>query len=278
VVVRVPRRSLPAVARAQRAATAWSVWKAEGATAYSQTVMTERLFILDGPGYLYRAYHALPFLSTSKGVPAHAVFGVSTMVWKLLREEQPDYMAVAWDPPGRTFRADRFQAYKESRAPMPDDLRSQIPLVRELFAALRLPILEVPGFEADDVLGTVVDRLRDWPGELVLVTGDKDMLQLVGPRVRVLSTMGYKNERVVYDEAKVREMWGCRRARAYRRPDGRDGTLARSKGMRLKRKLLRHGGVSPWARGARRRPCIRGSGPRGRRRSSSGSWPPMPRA
>jgi DNA polymerase I len=170
--------------------------------------MTERLFVLDGPGYLYRAYHALPFLSTSKGVPAHAVFGVSTMVWKLLREEQPDYMAVAWDPPGRTFRETRFEAYKESRAPMPDDLRSQIPLVRELFAALRLPILEVPGFEADDVLGTIVDRLRDWPGELVLVTGDKDMLQLVAPRVRVLSTMGYKNERVVYDEAKVRETWG----------------------------------------------------------------------
>jgi DNA polymerase-1 len=170
--------------------------------------MAERLFLLDGPGYLYRAYHALPFLSTSKGVPAHAVFGMSTMVWKLLREEEPDYMAVAWDPPGPTFRDERFEAYKETRAPMPGDLRPQIPLVRELFGALRLPVLEVPGFEADDVLGTIVDRLRDWPGEVVLVTGDKDMLQLVGPRVRVLSTMGYKNERTVYDEAKVRERWG----------------------------------------------------------------------
>ena len=170
--------------------------------------MIERLFLLDGPGYLYRAYHALPFLSTSKGVPAHAVFGMSTMVWKLLREEEPDYMAVAWDPPGPTFRDERFEAYKETRAPMPGDLRPQIPLVRELFGALRLPVLEVPGFEADDVLGTIVDRLRDWPGEVVLVTGDKDMLQLVGPRVRVLSTMGYKNERTVYDEAKVRERWG----------------------------------------------------------------------
>jgi DNA polymerase I len=170
--------------------------------------MAERLFVLDGPGYLYRAYHALPFLSTSKGVPCHAVYGMATMVWKLLREEQPDYMVMAWDPPGPTFREERFEAYKETRAPMPDDLRSQIAPVRELFGALRIPILEVPGFEADDVLGTIVDRLREWPGEIVLVTGDKDMLQLVGPRVSVLSTMGYKNERTVYDEAKVLEKWG----------------------------------------------------------------------
>jgi DNA polymerase-1 len=168
----------------------------------------ERLFLLDGPGYLYRAYHALPFLSTSKGVPGNAVFGMSTMVWKLQREEAPDYFAVAWDAPGRTFREQRFEAYKETRTPMADDLRRQIPYVRELFEALRLPVLEVPGFEADDILGTLVDRLGGGELEIVLVTGDKDLLQLVGPSVRVLSTMGYKNERVVYDEAKVREKWG----------------------------------------------------------------------
>ncbi|MGH7385984.1 MAG: DNA polymerase, partial [Candidatus Rokuibacteriota bacterium] len=170
--------------------------------------MTERLFILDGPGFLFRAYHALPFLSTSRGVASHAVFGMSTMLWKLLREDTPDYFAVAWDPPGKTFREDRFAAYKETRAPTPDDLRSQIPYVKRLFEALHLPVLEVPGFEADDVLGTVVERVRDVPLEVVLVTSDKDMLQLVSPRVRVFSTTGRGGDRVVFDEAAVKAKWG----------------------------------------------------------------------
>ncbi len=170
--------------------------------------MTERLFVLDGPGFLFRAYHALPFLSTSRGQPSHAVFGMSTMLWKLLREDSPEYFAVAWDPPGPTFREERFAAYKETRAPTPNDLRSQIPLVKTLFAALHLPVLEVPGFEADDVLGTVVEQTRDLPIELVLVTSDKDMLQLVSPRVRVFSTTGRGGDRVVFDEAAVKAKWG----------------------------------------------------------------------
>jgi DNA polymerase-1 len=169
--------------------------------------MSGRLFLLDGPGYLYRAYHAIPYLSTSKGQPCHAVFGMSTMLWKLLREENPEYFAVAWDPPGPTFRGERFAAYKETRPGMPDDLRSQLPYVKALFEALRLPLLEVPGFEADDVLATLVDRARDLDVEIVLVTGDKDMLQLVGPRVRVLAFPG-RGERVEYDEAAVRGKWG----------------------------------------------------------------------
>ncbi len=169
--------------------------------------MSERLYVLDGPGYLYRAYHALPFLSTSRGQPCHAVFGMSTMVWKLLREESPDYVLVAWDPPGPTHREERFAAYKQTRPAMPEDLRSQIPLVKALFEALRLPLVEVAGFEADDVLGTVVARAEALPLEVILVTGDKDMLQLVGPRVRVLSP-GPRGEGLLLDEAAVREKWG----------------------------------------------------------------------
>src|SRR5258706_6424206 len=118
--------------------------------------MTERLFILDGPGFLFRAYHAIPFLSTSKGVPSHAVYGMSTMLWKLLREEDPEYFAVAWDPPGPTFREERFAAYKEQRPAMPDDLRRQIADVKGLFEGLCLPLLEMPGFDADADLGTLV--------------------------------------------------------------------------------------------------------------------------
>jgi DNA polymerase I len=170
--------------------------------------MSPRLFILDGPGFLFRAYHALPYLSTSRGMPVNAVLGMSTMLWKLLREEQPDYFAVAWDPPGPTFREEKFAAYKETRAATPDDLRRQIPVVMQLFEALRLPVLEVAGFEADDVLGTVVDRTRARDLDVVLVTSDKDMLQLVGPRVRVLAPGQRAGEQVLYDADKVREKWG----------------------------------------------------------------------
>ncbi len=170
--------------------------------------MAERFFILDGPGYLYRAYHALPYLSTSRGVPSHATYGMSTMLWKLLREEDPQYFAVAWDPPGPTFREQRFTAYKETRPGMPSDLGAQIPYVRAVIGALRLPLLEVPGFEADDVLGTLVDKTRDLPIDIMLVTSDKDMLQLVSPRVRVLTTVGRTAEQVVLDEGAVKEKWG----------------------------------------------------------------------
>src|SRR5438094_728643 len=131
------------------------------------------------------------------------------MLWKLIREEQPDYLAVAWDPPGPTFRDALSAEYKATRAAMPDDLVRQLPYVRRLFEALRIPVIEVAGFEADDVLATLVERALALPDlEIVVVTGDKDLLQLVGPRVCVLSVSGRTGEPVLYDEAKVRERWG----------------------------------------------------------------------
>ena len=168
--------------------------------------MSARFFVVDGPGFLYRAYHALPYLSNSKGQATHAVRGVSTMLLKLLREENPAYAAVAWDPPGPTFREEKLPSYKETRPGMPDDLRSQIILVKRVFEALRLPLLEVPGFEADDVLGTLVDRMRSEAVEMVLVTADKDMLQLVGPRVRVFHT----GKETFLDESGVEAFFGVR--------------------------------------------------------------------
>ena len=134
---------------------------------------------------------------------------LSTMLWKLIREEQPDYLAIALDPPGPTFRDALSADYKATRTAMPDDLVRQLPYVRRLFEALRTPVLEVRGFEADDVLATVVDKALAQPElEIVVVSGDKDLLQLVGPRVRVLSVAGRTGEPVLYDEAKVRERWG----------------------------------------------------------------------
>jgi DNA polymerase-1 len=169
----------------------------------------KRLFVMDGHSHLFRAYHAVGYLSTSKGVPSHAVLILSTMLWKLIREEQPDYLAIAWDPPGPTFRDALSSEYKATRTAMPDDLVRQLPYVRRLFDALHTPVLEVQGFEADDVLATVVEKALATPElEVVVVSGDKDLLQLVGPRVRVLSVSGRTGEPVMYDEAKVRERWG----------------------------------------------------------------------
>jgi DNA polymerase-1 len=167
-----------------------------------------RLFIVDGHSHLFRAYHAVGYLSTSRGVPSHAVLILSTMLWKLIREERPEYLGIAWDAPGPTFRDALFTDYKATRSAMPGDLARQLPYVRRLFEALRTPVLEVSGYEADDVLATLVTRALQHDVDVVIVTGDKDLLQLVGPRVKVLSVVGRTGEPVLYDEAKVRERWG----------------------------------------------------------------------
>jgi DNA polymerase-1 len=171
--------------------------------------MSRSLYIVDGHSHIFRAYHAVGYLSTSKGVPSHAVLILSTMLWKLIREERPDYLGITLDPPGPTFRDTMFADYKATRTAMPDDLARQLPYVRRLFEALKTPVVEVPGFEADDVLATLVEQaLQHDDLDVVVVSGDKDLLQLVGPRVRVLSVLGRTGERVMYDEAKVRERWG----------------------------------------------------------------------
>src|SRR5512146_3097011 len=127
-------------------------------------------YIVDGHSHIFRAYHAVGYLSTSKGVPSHAVLILSTMLWKLIREEKPDYLGIALDPVGPTFRDTLFTEYKATRTTMPDDLARQLPYVRRLFEALRTPVIEVPGYEADDVLATLVERVRDREDlEVVLV-------------------------------------------------------------------------------------------------------------
>src|SRR5499425_3468935 len=123
----------------------------------------KRLFVMDGHSHLFRAYHAVGYLSTSKGVPSHAVLILSTMLWKLIREEQPDYLGITLDPPGPTFRDKLFTEYKATRTAMPDDLARQLPYVRRLFEALRTPVLEVRRFEADDVLTTIIDKALAQP-------------------------------------------------------------------------------------------------------------------
>ena len=152
--------------------------------------MSARKFILvDGSGYLYRAFHALPPLTNSRGEPTGAVLGVLNMLNKMIKEETPDRIAVVFDAPGRTFRDDLFDQYKAHRTPMPDDLRAQVQPLYDVVAAMGVPLLRVPGVEADDVIGTLAKQGADAGFKVLISTGDKDMAQLVGPNVELLNTM-----------------------------------------------------------------------------------------
>jgi DNA polymerase-1 len=152
--------------------------------------MTARkLLLIDGSSYLYRAFHALPPLSSSRGEPTGAVLGVLNMLNKLIKEEAPDRIAVVFDAPGRTFRDDLFDQYKAHRAPMPDDLRSQLQPLLDAVDALGLPILRIAGVEADDVIGTLALRGAGCGFDVLISTGDKDMAQLVGERITLVNTM-----------------------------------------------------------------------------------------
>lgn len=167
-----------------------------------------KLILVDGSGYLYRAFHALPPLTNSRGEPTGAVLGVLNMLNKMLKEEAPDRIAVVFDAPGRTFRDDLFEQYKAHRPPMPDDLRSQVQPLYDAVAAMGLPLLRVPGVEADDVIGTLAKQGTASGYAVLISTGDKDMAQLVGPGIELLNTMsntrldraGVKSKFDVYPE------------------------------------------------------------------------------
>src|SRR5439155_679561 len=143
-------------------------------------VARPRLYLIDGSGYVYRAFHALPGLGTTRGLPTNAVYGFTTMLAKLLREESPQHVVVVFDAPGETFRDGLFASYKANRAPMPDELRPQLGYIRKVVEALRLPTLEVPGVEADDVIGTLARQAGRAAIETVLVTGDRTTLEGAG--------------------------------------------------------------------------------------------------
>ena len=162
------------------------------------------LYLIDASSYVHRAFHALPRLTSPAGLPTHAVYGFSTMMMKLLREVNPVYIGAVFDAPGPTFRDDLFAAYKANRPSMPDELALQFPLVHEVVAALGICALAVPGVEADDVIGSVVARVIVEGADVVIVSGDKDLMQLVRPGVRVWDTMRDQ----LFDEDAVRARWG----------------------------------------------------------------------
>ncbi|MCC3750910.1 MAG: DNA polymerase I [Halorhodospira halophila] len=161
----------------------------------------DRLVLVDGSSYLYRAFHALPALSNADGEPTGALYGVVNMLHKLLADEPQARFAVVFDAPGRTFRDELFEQYKAHRPPMPDELRAQREPLKQIIAALGVPVLEVDGVEADDVIGTLAVRA---PGPVIISTTDKDMAQLVDERVSLLNTMSGTR----LDPAGVREKFG----------------------------------------------------------------------
>jgi DNA polymerase I len=174
-------------------------------------VPTERLMLLDGYGLVYRGYFALPPLTTSKGELVNGVFGFASIVLRGIQDLQPEYLAVSFDLPGPTFRHEQYADYKATRVKMPDDLRDQFPKVREVVKALRIPVYEMPGYEADDVIGTITSQLDARPDlETTIVTVDLDMLQLVTPRVRLMTTRSGVENTVIYDVAKIDERFGLR--------------------------------------------------------------------
>ncbi len=147
------------------------------------------LTLIDGSGFIFRAYHALPHLSTTKGVPTNAVYGFTTMLLKALREHAPTHVALVFDASRKSFRHELDVAYKANRPEAPDDLAQQFPLVREVAKVLNVHVLEEPGVEADDVIATLACRAREQGWEVVIVTGDKDFAQLVDERVSLYDPM-----------------------------------------------------------------------------------------
>jgi DNA polymerase-1 len=162
------------------------------------------IFLVDGSSYIFRAYHALPSLSNSRGMSTGAAYGFAQMVLKLIQDYDPAELGVVFDPKGPTFRADIFADYKANRPPMPEDLAEQLPYIHRLVAAFGLPMLVEDGVEADDVIGTLAAQAEALGREVMIVTGDKDMAQLVDGHCFLLDTM---KDRLI-DEAAVRERWG----------------------------------------------------------------------
>ncbi len=165
----------------------------------------ERLMLLDGNGLIYRGYFALPPLTTSKGELVNAVFGFCSIVLRGIADLKPDYVAVAFDLPGPTFRHEQYAEYKATRQRMPDDLRDQFPKVREVVKALRIPAYELPGYEADDVIGTLIVEAEARGLDTTIVTGDLDMLQLVTDQTRLMTTRSGVENTILYDPARVME-------------------------------------------------------------------------
>lgn len=166
--------------------------------------MKKTIYLIDGTAYIHRAYHAIRGLSNSSGLPTNAAFGFTKMLVKLMDDKQPEYIAMFFDSKGKTFRHEMYADYKANRPPMPEDMAIQIPLIRQITEGFNIPVIEMPGYEADDLIGTLA-RITEAAGfSVVMVTGDKDFLQLVTDKAIVWDPMKNKST----DIRTVRETFG----------------------------------------------------------------------
>jgi len=164
----------------------------------------QRLFLIDGSSYIYRAYFAIRHLSNSQGMATNAIYGFTNMLLKVIRELKPDQLAVIFDSKGPTFRKEIYPDYKANRAAMPEDLVPQIPYIKRIVQAFNLPAIEMPGYEADDIIATLAKKFSAEGMEVTVVTGDKDLMQIVDDHILLLDTMKDK----VYGPAEVAERFG----------------------------------------------------------------------
>ena len=168
--------------------------------------MKDEIYLIDGSSYIYRAYHAIAPLTNSKGVATNAVLGFVKMVQKLINENNPKYLAIAFDSRGPVFRHELYKEYKANRPPMPEDLREQIPYIKKFVAASNILMLEEGDVEADDILASIAEKYSSKGYKVIIVSGDKDLLQLVGVNVTMFDPM--KN--IVMDRAAVEKKYGIR--------------------------------------------------------------------
>ncbi len=162
------------------------------------------LYIVDGSGYIFRAYYAIRHLSNSKGLPTNAIYGFTQMLLRLLKDEHPEYLAMVFDSKEPTFRKQEYEPYKANREVPPDDLVPQFDYIKKVVHALNIPLLEMPGFEADDIIATIAKKLVPQENPVVIVTGDKDLMQLVNHHIHLLDTMKEKRT----DISGVKEKFG----------------------------------------------------------------------
>ena len=169
--------------------------------------MKDRIFIIDGSSYLYRAYHAMPPLSTSKGQPTGAIKGVTNMLMNLKKDSEGSPIVVVFDAKGKTFRNKIYSEYKANRPPMPDDLREQLEPLKNICKAIGFPLIEIAGVEADDVIATIVKLAKEKKFKAVVSSLDKDLMQLVqDPNTTIMNTMTHQ----IFDEKKVFEKFGVK--------------------------------------------------------------------
>lgn len=172
--------------------------------------LKKKMILIDGNSLIHRAFHAIPPLVTGSGQHTNAVYGFTNMFLRLLRDENPGYVAVAFDKGKITFRHAQYEEYKANRAPTPDELRSQFPLVKEILSAHRVPIFEMDNYEADDILGTLARKAAAEGFSVLIVSGDQDTWQLVSPQVKVLYTRRGITDLEIVDAAGVKEKLGVK--------------------------------------------------------------------